>query len=299
MPKRDDFEVEHDNEGEQLVSQLRTAASNNSTNNTDDPANDDPDLDGENVEAELSAAHIDMYRHTLRQRERRKKVAREHRLVSQFFKENPLITGAGGERKGFGGKTKKKDKTDLTERLKVLAEFQGVAEYQQFIGSMVKEKELKNKCKDLLRFRRNGITKLRESTEYEQQRMQRIRRKNELRKKLLLAGNNGSPATSMPMDLDSTSGDSQLSPVKQMSPGEFNIAGMPGFEILSSNEKKLCANLRLTPAQYVTYKTCLLTNHLQKKKGQTPKPINPDGLDKHNRKVIFQFLMRAGWITAY
>ncbi len=43
----------------------------------------------------------------------------------------------------------------------------------------------------------------------------------------------------------------------------------------------------------------LLTNHLQKKKGQTPKPLNPEGLDKNNRKIIFQFLMRAGWITAY
>ena len=77
------------------------------------------------------------------------------------------------------------------------------------------------------------------------------------------------------------------------------IAGLPGYELLSLNEKKLCVNLKLTPAHYVSYKTCLLTNHLQKKKGQTPKPLNPVGLDKNNRKIIFQFLMRAGWITAY
>lgn len=77
------------------------------------------------------------------------------------------------------------------------------------------------------------------------------------------------------------------------------ISLLPGYDILSSNEKKLCANLRLTPAHYISYKTCLLTNHLQKKKGQTPKPLNPSGLDKNNRKIIFNFLMRAGWITAY
>jgi len=29
----------------------------------------------------------------------------------------------------------------------------------------------------------------------------------------------------------------------------------PGHDILSLNEKKLCANLRLTPAHYITYKT--------------------------------------------
>ena len=80
---------------------------------------------------------------------------------------------------------------------------------------------------------------------------------------------------------------------------QAHISSMPGYEILSTNEKKLCANLRLTPAHYISYKTCLLTNHLQKKKGQTPKPLNPSGLDKNNRKIIFNFLMRAGWITAY
>ena len=79
----------------------------------------------------------------------------------------------------------------------------------------------------------------------------------------------------------------------------FVITSLPGHEILSVNEKRLCTNLKLTPAHYISYKTCLLTNHLQKKKGQTPKPLNPSGLDKNDRKVIFNFLMRAGWITAY
>ena len=63
--------------------------------------------------------------------------------------------------------------------------------------------------------------------------------------------------------------------------------------------KKLWVNLRLTPVYHMSYKTCLLTNHLQKKKGKTPKPLNPVGLDKNNCKIIFQFLMLASWITAY
>ena len=48
-------------------------------------------------------------------------------------------------------KPKKKDKSDLTERLKILAEFQGVAEHQAFVASVVKEKDLKSKTKDLQR----------------------------------------------------------------------------------------------------------------------------------------------------
>jgi hypothetical protein len=92
-------------------------------------------------------------------------------------------------------------------------------------------------------------------------------------------------------------GSSGVTPASQAA--SFTITSFPGHEILSINEKRLCTNLRLTPAHYISYKTCLLTNHLQKKKGQTPKPLNPSGLDKNDRKVIFNFLMRAGWITAY
>ena len=37
------------------------------------------------------------------------------------------------------------------ERLKILAEFQGVSEYQVFMASMTKEREIKQRVKDLMR----------------------------------------------------------------------------------------------------------------------------------------------------
>ena len=37
------------------------------------------------------------------------------------------------------------------EKLKILAEFQGVAEYQVFMANMTKEREMKQKIKDLMR----------------------------------------------------------------------------------------------------------------------------------------------------
>ena len=65
-----------------------------------------------------------------------------------------------GERGGNSGKAaKKRDssggaaaaKTPDTERLKVLAEFQGVQEHRQFMKNIGKEKELKSRLKDLQR----------------------------------------------------------------------------------------------------------------------------------------------------
>ena len=52
-----------------------------------------------------------------------------------------------------------------------------------------------------------------------------------------------------------------------------SILGLPGYEVLSHNERRLCTSLRLHPSLYISYKTCLLRDHLQKKKGQSPKPV--------------------------
>lgn len=49
-------------------------------------------------------------------------------------------------------KKKESNKGDLTERLKVLAEFQGVVEHQQFMSSIIKEREIKTRIRDLTRY---------------------------------------------------------------------------------------------------------------------------------------------------
>jgi hypothetical protein len=72
-------------------------------------------------------------------------------FTAQYFKENPLQLGAS-DRRSTGNKSKKKEKTDITERLKILAEFQGVQEHQQFMLNIVKEREMKSRAKDLIRY---------------------------------------------------------------------------------------------------------------------------------------------------
>ena len=50
-----------------------------------------------------------------------------------------------------------------------------------------------------------------------------------------------------------------------------SILGLPGYEVLSHNERRLCTSLRLHPSLYISYKTCLLRDHLQKKKQEAGK----------------------------
>jgi len=236
-----------------------------------------------------------MYKNKLKERERRKQVAKDFGLVETFFKENPLNASTG---KISAPKPKKKDpKSEVFEKLKVVSSFQGVEEYKKMVASVSKEKDIKSRIKELLRYRKNGISTLTEAESYESQRLKRNKRKAEIKKAL------ESGTISVGSDNNASSSYDQ-SPIKD----EFkksdldklsSIVGLPGYELLSVNEKRLCTSLRLHPNLYLSYKTCLLRDHLQKKKGQSPKPVHPSGLDKLHRRKIFNFLLHSGWISAY
>jgi len=178
----------------------------------------------------------------------------------------------------------------LLDKFKFVASIQNIDEYKKLIASVSKEKEIKYRIKELQRYRKNGINSLTETECFEAERLKRNKKKSD-RKRAQEVGDSHSqmlePSTAKEdiknVDLDNIS----------------SILNLPGYDILSHNEKRLCTSLRLHPKLYISYKTCLLRDHLQKKKGQSPKPVHPSGLDKIHRRKIFNFLLNSGWISAY
>ena len=73
MPNRDDFE-DFDKSNEAHVSQHGVKS-----------------VEDEDIDIALKLAHTDIYERALREEVRRKRVARDYQLVSQYFAENPLI----------------------------------------------------------------------------------------------------------------------------------------------------------------------------------------------------------------
>jgi len=277
MPARDDFEMEYENEAEVLVSGIEAA-----------PGGVRLDPEDEELESNLKLAHVEMYQKKLKERERRKQVSNELSLVENFFKENPYNAMTG---KMTIPKPKKKDsKQELLDKFKFVTSIQSIEEYKKLMASVSKEKEIKYRIKELQRYRKNGINSLTEAESYEAERLKRNKKKVE-RKRAQEAGGGDillSEAASVKeenksLDLDNIS----------------SIVNLPGYDVLSLNEKRLCTSLRLHPKLYISYKTCLLRDHLQKKKGQSPKPVHPSGLDKVHRRKIFNFLLNSGWISAY
>eukprot|EP00058_Branchiostoma_floridae_P028081 XP_002613572.1 hypothetical protein BRAFLDRAFT_208437 [Branchiostoma floridae] len=253
MPLRDDFEREYDNEAESMVSTLAV------------------NYDDDDLETALKLAQVDMFLRRLKERQRRKRIAREYGLVGIFFnKQKQQVFGPVHTKltkSDFGPKPLKRAGFMWSKCMKVGPNFR--------TSHFSEEKQMRSRIKELMRYRRNGITKLEECSEYEAARYKREKRK-ENKKKLTSKRkpNSGS-------DSEKYQG----------------IKSAPCFNLLSEREKTLCSSMGMNPAKYMTVKTIIIKDHVQRRQGIPTKTRYPQNLDKLHRKRIISFLADSGWIT--
>ncbi|XP_056298207.1 transcriptional adapter 2-beta [Pseudoliparis swirei] len=324
MPLRDDYEIEYDQDAEKLISGLSV------------------NYDDEDVEIEMKRAHVDMYVRKLRERQRRKNIARDYNLVPVFLgrdkkdkeKEKPGVPGVTGTPGGVGvagagsgppgsGSTTAagsgsvpsapkrkitKEEKDQRVRLRGLCQFMAHREFEDFFENIHKERLLRAKVRELQRFRRNGIIRLDESAEYESARHKREKRKENKSVVTSKRGSAGGGALGSGMGLGGGAGAGGGGLAgglgvgggikEEGKDGEFSaIENLAGFELLSDREKVLCNSLSLSPARYLTVKTIIIKDHLQKRQGIPAKSRLPGYLDKVLKKRILSFLTESGWIS--
>ncbi|XP_076305994.1 transcriptional adapter 2-beta-like isoform X1 [Tachypleus tridentatus] len=142
LPKRDDFEWDYDNNAESVACNLCIRK------------------DDDEVEVALTLAILDGYNQRLRERLRRKRIAREHKIFQEFFSSNNSKPNNPKKRSSY------KDEK-LQEKLKVFCQFQTGAERDQFFKNMLREKDLKRRIDQLMKYRKCGLTKLDECTEFD------------------------------------------------------------------------------------------------------------------------------------
>ncbi|XP_065309681.1 transcriptional adapter 2-beta isoform X3 [Dermacentor albipictus] len=167
MPCRDDYEREYDNEAESLISQLSMGG---------------PDED--ELEVALKLAQVDMYSRRLRERLRRKGLVRDYRLLEQFCHTGRPASKASPVSRGK--KPAREADKELQEKMRIFCQFQSATEHDQLLENLEREKELKARIKELLRYRRNGITKLDECSEFDVARHRREKRKEAKKKSFAL-----------------------------------------------------------------------------------------------------------------
>ncbi|XP_015761967.1 PREDICTED: transcriptional adapter 2-beta-like [Acropora digitifera] len=290
MPLRDDFEKEYDNEAETLVSGLQF------------------NYDDEDVEIDLKLGIIDMYLRRLRERQHRKNIARQHGLIASKHRIIAL-------RRKYS-----KEDREFRDATRVFARFKNQREWEEFLNDQLRERELRSRIKDLIRYRKNGITKLAECQEYDEQRLRRERRKENKRKmvvgydfhnrfcsnfvvltdgKLSSIQIKSTPLTSK-FSLDRAASEEKDEKDCSLSSPTFadEIKNCQTYKLLSSLERQLCASLQMNPGFYLTIKTIILKDNLLRRQGVQVKTRYPPNLDKIHRKHIVHFLKESGWVAS-
>ncbi|CAL1529449.1 unnamed protein product [Lymnaea stagnalis] len=286
MPLRDDFEREHDNDAETLVSSL-------SINHDDD-----------DIDTAIKLAQICKYRLRLQERERRKRIAGEYGLTAAGVPAISKATKTPHSKKKSG-----KTGRELHERLKPFSQFHTRAEHQMLFHNIKREKEIKVRIKELIRLRKNGITKLEDEEVFEEEKFKREKRK-ENKKKMVTSSTpkrNSQVSKKAEGKLDKMDTSSEENVEKAQGKGDEGIieapkevnSSMPGFELISENEKKLCNSMGMSPANYITIKTCIIKDYLQRCNGKDIGKFRyPGGMDKTHRRKIIGFLQENLWIGA-
>nr|XP_006822133.1 PREDICTED: transcriptional adapter 2-beta-like isoform X2 [Saccoglossus kowalevskii] len=203
MPFRDDFEREYDNDAETLVSNLTV------------------DVNDEELDSMLKLTHVDMFTKKLMERERRKRIAREYGLITA------AISTAATTKKVPTKKRIPREGKEFREKMKSLAQFMSAGEQDQFFENLQREKQLRLRIKELMRYRRHGITKLPECSEFESARHKREKRKENKKKMAASATKRGVKEEKTKEDKVNDLNDFQDMKYSQ------------GFNYLSEKEKKV------------------------------------------------------------
>ncbi|XP_015282250.1 PREDICTED: transcriptional adapter 2-alpha isoform X2 [Gekko japonicus] len=297
MPARADFIEEFDNYAEWDLRDI-------------DFVEDDSDL----LHA-LKIAVVDIYHSRLKERQRRKKIIRDHGLIN--LRKFQIL-----ERRY------PKEVQDLYETMRRFARILGPMEHDKFIESNALEFELRREIKRLQEYRTAGITNFCSARTYD--RLKKTREEERMKRTMLSevlqyiqdssacqqwlsrqadidSGLNPTmPVTSnsvccliglLPITQLHISTDDTSQPERRRNAPPLNLTGLPGTEKLNEKEKELCQVVRLVPGAYLEYKAALV-NECHKQGGlrlaQARALIK---IDVNKTRKIYDFLIREGYIT--
>ncbi|KAK4885225.1 hypothetical protein RN001_001496 [Aquatica leii] len=289
MSHRDDYDREYDMASEQLVTSLQLNV-----------------LEDSNTEIALKLAQVDMYTRRLRERARRKRVVRDYQLVAKFF---------SNQRKEVK-KLLTKEQKELRDRMRVFSQFLTAGEHERLIASIERERELRFRISELLRYRSLGLTTQEEAIHYEQhaafQRQQQIRQNK--------AGSSGYAVSIPENQLKNGKSEGELSSIDKKSTwlqddeSEINffnnsnsssqdniiqpsLNALPHGGLLSQHEIQLCSSLNLEPVQYTTLKTLIIQDHLVSNSMTKPNDPESASSDISIREAVTQYLGTSGWLS--
>ncbi|KAJ8044791.1 Transcriptional adapter 2-beta [Holothuria leucospilota] len=276
MPLRDDFERESNNDAEKIISHLEVSAD-----------------DDEQDEA-LKEAHVDMYTRALKERLRRKKLAREYGLIAAVASTVPTKSKKEKDKDKEKEVKKKpsKEEIEFKEKLRPFSPCISLKDVEDLYSHVQKEKQTKSRIRELIKYRKFGIKKLSEVEKFEEMRAKHEKKK-ELKKKLVEKNKKPQILAAKRIDIKE---ETKKEDTEEIEDNFYGLRSSHGFKYLSDRERKLCNSMRMKPARYITLKGLIIKDHSLRRQGIQTKTKYPSNLDKGHRKRIVNFLVKSGWI---
>ncbi|CAH1101444.1 unnamed protein product, partial [Psylliodes chrysocephalus] len=290
-PHRDDYEREYNMEAEQLVSKLVL----------------DPEEDTE-MEIVLKLAIVDMYARRLRERARRKRIVRDYQLVAKYFAnmrkdptKMPQLT---------------KDQREMRDKMRVFSQFLSSGEHDRLIASLEREKELRLRLSELMKYRSLGLTTQEEIIHYEQH----VAHERQTQLRQNKSGSSGyvprefhpQNGKSIEADTDSTERKPTWGQSDECDTNNFSsnnnsnldnspadpssLRYCPMGNLLSENEIHLCASLKILPVHYSTLKSLIIQDNLMSPEKYRNISTDADSPDISTKEAVTKYLSYSGWL---
>jgi transcriptional adapter 2-alpha len=266
---RGDFEIEYDNYAETTISQLDV-----STFELDDPYYE--------IGTALQAAIVSMYNMRLRERERRKRVVRDHGLIVvrktlswlQRYETTVMRT--------------------IAERLLLFMQLMSGIDFDYIMEGLHHAGELRQYILRLQGLRENGITHFYSCRLF--RKLLRIREAHRKERRLLQS----SPACFWRTVSDS---EQTLSPavktfpsITRRPPPPLDIVGLPGYERLSPEERQLCSATRLVPESYLEFQRILIAECKRNSGLKLAQARTLIKIDVNKTRKLYDYLLKEGLI---
>lgn len=281
MPGRLEFETEAENDAELSIKDLIF----------------DPDDSPQDIELKLTILHI--YNSRLTTRAERKRAIIANNLTD--YRKNINLD-----------KRKSKEEKELIKKTNNFIRILSPKDFQFFQQSLVSELKCRSRIDQLQNWRYNGVLSLEDGSKFEKDKLvrqahyQRLGNGNQSR-----SGNNfNSSASSLNQGIININGSSirkphsiSISPQPERSKSFSNrnpldISKSHDFDLLSENEKMLCANLRVLPKPYLAIKSQLLKESIKNngilKKNDVRHLLK---IDVNKANQIYEFFIQMGWVN--
>jgi len=223
MPKRGDFDIEYDNDAEQLLADLEFDES------------DSPE------DEELKLKMLDIYNQKLNVREQMKKIVLDHGLLD--FK-----------RKQQTERRRSKAERQIYNAHRCFARFWSAEEHEAYMQGLTRELNLRQRIAKLQHYRENGIRSLEEIEAFE-----KVRQQKELypildQKRDSAVADAATTATSAAPTKSSEVQGGKQAPRAPLPRPVVDPARHEGFETLPEAERRLCQVLQLMPDHFARIK---------------------------------------------